>query len=327
VTRSVPRRIGLVGCGRLAELGYVAAFARSAEVDLVAVADPDAERRRGVLEQAKAADLGDVAAHPSAASLLDHTDVDGVVLASPASTHLDDALRATDAGVAVLVEKPPASDVAGAAALAALGPRLWVGFNRRFDPGAAGVRERRPAAGPVRVRAEIHYRRQSWSAHSVVDDALLDLGPHLADWARWTGGDIIEVVAADITPSNAVVDVRLDQGRAQLVASTDSIHREVLELRDIDGRLIARHRLGGLAGAVTGRLATLVARGRGEDSPHPLVASLTAELTAFARAISGDVSPLLGTGDDGLAVMRVIDAARACATLGRPVPVHSSADR
>ena len=51
-----------------------------------------------------------------------------------------------------LVEKPPAVDAADAAGLAAISPAPWVGFNRRFDPGAAAVRaavagrrRRRPA--------------------------------------------------------------------------------------------------------------------------------------------------------------------------------------
>ena len=42
---SHPVRIGLVGCGRLAELGYIPALARVQGAELVAVADPDPIRR------------------------------------------------------------------------------------------------------------------------------------------------------------------------------------------------------------------------------------------------------------------------------------------
>ena len=73
---------------------------------------------------------------------------------------------AATAGVAVLVEKPPALDAAGAAALAALTPPPWVGFNRRYDPGAQRVRAAIPAEGDVDLRLEISYRRRSWRAHS-----------------------------------------------------------------------------------------------------------------------------------------------------------------
>ncbi|MGH3810959.1 MAG: hypothetical protein ACRDUV_00695, partial [Pseudonocardiaceae bacterium] len=45
--------------------------------------------------------------------------------------------------------------------------------------------------------------------------------------------------------------------------------------------------------------------------PHPLVASLTAQLEAFARAVRGAPEPTLGRAADGLAVMATIDAVRA----------------
>jgi len=40
-----PLRLGLVGCGRLAELGYAPAAAAARGVEIVAVADPDRDRR------------------------------------------------------------------------------------------------------------------------------------------------------------------------------------------------------------------------------------------------------------------------------------------
>ena len=43
---------------------------------------------------------------------------------------------ATAAGVPVLVEKPPAPDLAGAADLVPLSPTPWLGFQRRFRPRA-----------------------------------------------------------------------------------------------------------------------------------------------------------------------------------------------
>jgi hypothetical protein len=93
----------------------------------------------------------------------------------------------------------------------------------------------------------------------------------------------------------------------------------LIELRDGAGRLLARHRLGGLVAAVRGRL------GGGTDT---LVMSLAGQLAAFAAAAQGDggqdaegPAPL-ATATDGHAAMIVIDAARASAARGgRPVPV------
>jgi myo-inositol 2-dehydrogenase/D-chiro-inositol 1-dehydrogenase len=334
-----PLALGLVGCGRLAAAGYLPALAAvgaEAGVRLVAVADPDAARREEVATLGDAtapvddagvgggaSHSGPVAAFPDAATLLDRADVDGVILATPAAAHLADAERAAAAGVPVLVEKPPAPDATAAAALAALVPPPWVGFNRRFDPGARAVRRAVPAEGPVRLRLEIGYRRRSWGAHAVRDDALLDLGPHLVDWARWLSScDVVEVACTELRADRVAADLVLSGGgRAAIRAATDRPHTELVELRSGAsgaggaGDLLARHRLGGLVAAVRGRLP---ARHR----PDALVASLAGQVAAFAAAIRGEPPAELGTAADGHAVMTVIDAVRASAADGgRPTPV------
>jgi predicted dehydrogenase len=301
-----PLAIGLIGCGRLAELGYVPALLAARGVRLIAVADPDPTRRAAVAAGRPS--------FPDAASLVAAGAVDALVLASPSDAHVADAAIAVANGLPVLVEKPPAPDAVGAAALAELGPLVRVGFNRRFDDGAQRVRAALPAGGPIEVHVAIGYRRQAWSAHTVVDDALADLGPHLVDWARWIGGDVTEITSAHVRPTRADVNLRVARGRVRLSAAMDQVHHELVELRAPGGDVIASHRVGGLVAGVTGRLR--------RNAPHPLVASLTAELEAFARAVGGADEPLLGTGADGLAVMTAIDAARACAASGgRPVPV------
>lgn len=314
-----PFRLGLVGCGRLAEAGYVPALERAPGVELVAVADPDPIRRERVAAAAGAAGLGAPRMHRSASTLLARTDVDGLVLASPAAAHLDDAELAAGAGVAVLVEKPPAPDAAGAAVLTTLGDRVWVAFNRRFDPGAQTVRRQVPPDGPVDISVEIGFRRQSWGAHTARDDALLDLGPHLVDWVRWLAGvEITEVVEAVISYDRATVQLVHTRGRATLRAAADRIHREAIEVARPGGAIVARHRVGGALAAVRGRLPN-------GPSAHPLSASLASELGAFAAAARGDGATddaHLGTARDGLAVMTVIDAARRCAAHGgEPTPV------
>ena len=203
----------------------------------------------------------------------------------------------------------------GPAAIAALDPPPWVAFNRRFDPGAAAVRRAIPAEAPVTVELEIHYRRASWGAVSVADDALGDLGPHLVDWARWLlDAEVVEVRAASLAHERAALTLDLGRGRtARLRAATDAPHRERVEVRDPSGALIARHRRGGLVDGVLGRL---------RPGPHPLAASLAAQLDAFAAAVAGRPAPDLGTAADGAACMAVIDAARtrAAGRLRRPPP-------
>ncbi|HEX4901305.1 MAG TPA: Gfo/Idh/MocA family oxidoreductase [Acidimicrobiales bacterium] len=316
---SDPVRLGLVGCGRLAELGHVPAAARSVDVEVVAVADPDPGRRSHVASLAGTA----VGSYPDLPSLLAGSAVDAVVLATPATAHLADAERVVAAGLPVLVEKPPAPDAIGAAALAALGDGVFVGFNRRFDPAIAPLRPAVPATGPLDLDLAIRYRRASWSAHTVRDEVLLDLVPHLVDLARWlTGSDVTSMAATEVHPDHAELQLGLGRGRARVVASADALHEERVVVRDAADRELAAHRTGGPLDAVAGRVRALRHRAAGRSPVHPLVVSLAAELDAFAGAVRGAGPGQLATAADGLAAMCVVDAARTSAGAGgAPVPV------
>ncbi len=313
-----PVDIGLVGCGRLAEAGYLPALAEEPGIRLVAVADPDAARREHVAGLAAAATphAGPPASYPDLRRLLAGSAVDAVVLASPPAAHPADAAEAVAARVPVLVEKPPAPDAAGAAAIARLTPAPWVGFNRRFDSGVQAVAQLVPPGGHVQLDLVIHYRRRSWRPYTVDDDVLTDLAPHAVDLARWlTGGDVIEVVGPAVTPTRAELHLMLTRARARVSLATDRPHRERVEVRDDRGAFVGRHRLGGLPAALRGRLAP-------SPGPSALVAALAGQLRTFGAAVRGEPAPALGTAADGLAVMDVIDTIRICAARGgRPTAV------
>ncbi|HVH23651.1 MAG TPA: Gfo/Idh/MocA family oxidoreductase [Pseudonocardia sp.] len=305
-------RIGLVGGGRLAELGYLPALHAAHGVRLAAVAELDPGRRD------RMAGLAGVPAHPDAAALLAAETVDALVIATPAAAHLADARLGAAAGLPTLVEKPPAVDLAEARELAALTPAPWIGFNRRFTGAVAGLRASVPGDAPIGLWLEIGYRRGGWAAHTAADDALLDVGPHLVDLARWlTRAEVTGVRRATVRAERAEFDLLLGPARARIRCATDRPHRELIDIRHRDGTRVGRHRQGGLLAAVHGRL-------RPATGPHPLAGSLTAQLEAFARAAGGAVEPTLGRATDGVAVMRVLAAVRASAADGgRAVPVDA----
>jgi len=309
---SAPLPVGLVGAGRLAELGYLPALASVPELRLVGVADPDRARA-----QALAAAAGPrVAAHDSAGSLCEDGGLGAVIVASPAQHHVDGAALAAGAGVPALVEKPPAADLEGARRLAALSPAPWIGFNRRFDPGVRALRRRIPDDSPLQLDLRLAYRRQSWAPRTVDDDVLLDLGPHVVDLVQWLARTRIETVSADEDRLTARLELAGERVMATAVVTCDRLHAESVVVHS-GGRQVAKHRAGGPAALVTGRLAAL--RGR----PHPLVTSLAAQLRAFAAAVHGRPAPDLATAAEGAAVMAVLDAARRSAAAGRriePVP-------
>lgn len=294
-----PLRLGLVGCGRIAERGWIPAFAMVPEARLAAVADVRPERC-AIARHARAFE--------SAGELARSGAVDAVVVATPAAAHVADAAAVTTAGLPVLVEKPPAVDAAAARALAALTPMPLLGFNRRFDPGLRDLRARIPADVPLRVELAFRYRREGWAAYDVADDVLLDVGPHLLDLARWlTGSDLRRVRAVTLERDRCELELALARGTAEITCDADAPYRETVAVRALDGGRIGRWRRGGAGDAVRARLAR---------RPSPLVASLADELRAFCALARGERATGLADGTDGVAVMEAIEAARASAESG-----------
>ncbi len=302
-----PLRIGLVGCGRLAELGYVPAFSRAEEVVLAAVADPVAGRRDRIAGMAAARGVRPTS-HAEAGELLAASDVEALVIASPPVEHLRQAQLAAGAGLPTLVEKPPALAGAGAEQLAALRPAPWIGFNRRFQHGA-GMLARLPADGALELELQLDYRRRSWRPLTVDEDVLTDIGPHLVDLALvLSRADGARVTTARISRARAELELETSRGRARIRCSNDRPHRERVSARGEGGRRLATISTGGPVAALTSRLP-----GRA----HPLVESLCDQLAAFARAVRGGSPGLLASAEDGARVMRLIDDAR---TMGQARP-------
>jgi predicted dehydrogenase len=300
--------IGIAGCGRLAEAGYVPAAARAC-VRVGALADPD----KGRLEAVAAAVVGAggvrPAIHPTLGDLLAQGGVDAVVIASPPDAHEAGARAASAAGVPALVEKPPAPNLAGARRIAALDPPPWIGFNRRFSLGL-GAAESVPVGGSIDL--EIRYRRFSWSPVSVRDPALTDLAPHLVDLALIAGvGKPRSVTACSSSPERVTIEIDGERATATIRCACDRAHRERLTVRDQTGSVLLRRASGGAREWVLGRL---------RRGPHPLVASLAAQLDALGVAAGLRPVPLVAppipggapaTASDGVRAMRVVAAAAA----------------
>jgi predicted dehydrogenase len=299
-TAERPLRVGLVGCGRLAEIGYVPAIAATDGVELVAVADPRPARRERIARLAADSAAGSIEAHAGAAELLERGEAEALIVASPPAQHVEQARLASEAAVACLVEKPPAPDLAGAEQLAALERPPWIGFNRRFQH-AAALLGAVPADGPLELLLELNYRRASWRAVSVRDDAVLDLAPHLVDLALLLARAATATVrSARLTPERVELELDIGRGPARIRCATDRAHRERVVARRPGAARIAASRAGGLVRGAMHRAPGRV---------HPLTASLRAQLSAFAAAARGADGGLLASAEDGVRAMRVIEAA------------------
>lgn len=297
---SAPVRVGLVGCGRLAERGYLPAIARTPAISLVAVVDRDPDRC--------AALAAGVRAFASTEDMLAAADVELVVLAHAAAAHVTDAQLAAAAGVVALVEKPPARTAAEATSLSLLEPPAWIALNRRFEPAVEGLRTRLKADPPATLELEMSILPEAWGAVDGSEDVLLDLGPHLVDLALWLAGPARAVRVLVLDEGEAAFELDHGRTRSTVRVSHRRAWRERVAARNAGGGMIARLDRGGLVGRATSAL-----RLRGES---PLVASLAAQLEAAAAAVRGAAADArLATAAEGLAVMEVLDAVRAA---GRP---------
>ena len=295
-----PIRLGLVGCGRLAELGYAPAAAAAANVEIVAVSDPD-RRRRGIVAAKLAA-----SAHARLSELLASAPLDGIVVCTAPEHHEEVAAAVAEAGLVALVEKPPAPDAAGALRLAALTPAPWIGFNRRFDQGLE-LASQVPPAGELELRMVLHYRRKSWRPVTGGDDALLDLAPHLIDLALHLTAGLPRAVRAHAARERAGIELATSRARVSIECATDRPHHEIVEILDASGRRVARAERGGRARGMAARV---------RPGAHPLVRSLTAQLQSFGQALRGGDPGPLATAGEGAAVMCVLDAARRSDAVG-----------
>jgi predicted dehydrogenase len=296
-------RIGIAGCGRIAERGYVPAALGVDGVEIAGLADPDEGRRRQSLELCTR-DGGEVAAFASVEELLRSTPLDLLVVAAPAAHHHALAEEAAATGVRSLVEKPPAPDLAEARALAELDPQPLLAFNRRFLQGAE-LLPAIPKEGWVELDFELRFRREAWGAHEAHDEALLDAGVHLIDLACFlTGSAPIAVRRAEIDKEHASLEMELGRGRARIRCATDRGHREEVSVRDRSGKVLGHTRWGGIRTRI----------GRVLGQPDPLLLSLTRQLEAL-RDLAPRRSGQLASSTDGVAAMAVVEAARRSAQL------------
>ena len=129
-------RFGLLGAGRIGQI-HGRNIAASGDASLVAVADAFPQ---------SAAVLAEVtgASFTSAEAIFADASIDAVVICTPTTTHAEFIERAAEAGKAIFCEKPvDLSSERIRETLRKIGDvPLMIGFNRRFDPNFASLRQR-----------------------------------------------------------------------------------------------------------------------------------------------------------------------------------------
>lgn len=186
MTDQTPINVGIAGLGRTGWNNHANAFAHlPGQFRVVAVCDPDPER------QAEAIERFDCFAYASYEELVADKAVELMVVATPSNLHAEQSIAAMRAGQHVIVEKPMASDLAGADAMLAVaketGRILTVHQNLRYAADLVKVREVIASGVLGRIiEVRIHNggfgRRWDWQTmKSYGGGALNNSGPHFVD--------------------------------------------------------------------------------------------------------------------------------------------------
>jgi predicted dehydrogenase len=270
------------------------------------------------------------------------------VIASPASHHLDVALPLAQAGVHLLVEKPISSTIQGVSELIAVckarGITLMTGYNLRFLPSLQrfrGLLEEKRVGRVLSVRAEIGQFLPSWrpgsdyrqsvSAKAALGGGVLLELSHEIDYLRWLFGEVEWVSAIQRKQSSLEIDVE-DTAHLVLGFAHETGEVPVIAALNMDFIRYDTTRtctVIGMAGslrwnALTGTVEIFEQGGNAWQTlfmhQHQRDDSYLAEWRHFLKCINDGGPPVI-SGHDGLAVLRVIEAARHSSTTGAVVPI------
>jgi len=220
------QRFALLGAGFIGTV-HAGNLAAHPDVEFTSVYDVSAERAATI-----AARYGARAAVSVQDAL---RDVDAVFIASSTDTHATNLRAAVDAGVAALCEKPIDLDLGRArevvAYAEAVGAKVMVNFNRRFDPDHAELKRIVDAGGIGDVElVQVTCRGPAVPPLEYVKVSggqMRDQNVHFFDLARWiTGADPVEVFAA----GSALAEPRL--------AEYDDVDTSICVLKLPNGALV-----------------------------------------------------------------------------------------
>lgn len=327
-------RIGLLGTGRIGQ-AHARSIAALPGVELAWACDPFIAGAEAIAQQhgtRATADPAEVFADSS---------VDGVIIATPTSTHVDLIEQALAAGIPALCEKPIDLDITRVESVRdrvrESGIHIALGFNRRFDPHFAEL-HRRVQNGDIGRLEQLNIisRDPAEAPAEYIKTSggiFRDMTIHDLDLARFFVPNIVEVTARGFNSfsetasslgdfDGAAVTLRGDKDEA--ITITNSRHSAY----GYDQRLEAF----GAQGLLTvENIAQSAVRHFGDTSVEARAPyqnffleryedAYRLELADFIKAIHGEA--VTGPNfEDGRAALLLADAAEESARTGRSVNV------
>ncbi len=340
-------RIGIIGCGKIAQVRHLPEYATNPNAKLVGYFDKNMERAGAV-----AAQYGGTV-YNSYFELLNNPDIDAVSICVENRAHAEIATAALYAGKHVLCEKPMAVSLGECESMVAAAERndrhLMVDHNMRFDRvhrRARQMLEDGIIGDIITFRTVIgNAGPEGWALDSRREDTwyfdknkaamgvLSDLGIHKIDLMHYlTGQKVIEVTAKVVTlqkkddggnpinvDDNALCILRMSGGAMGTMAASWTIyghHCNSTCFYGTKGNLLLYH---------DDEYPIIFRDLEGNSTSYTIApeASRSGVIDEFVDALVHDREPEV-SGQDALATMRTIFACIESSETGRTVGVNPS---
>lgn len=322
-------RLAVVGLGWFgAVLTESARRSELAEVVACFARSPEARTEFATTHGCRAAD--------SFEDLLADGEIDGVLLATPHSTHADMAVQAATAGKHVFVEKPLALTVADArrASEAAdeAGVTLQIGHNRRRQPANRRIRS-------MIEKGELGTVLQLEGVHTAAGGHKPTLPPWRRDPAECPAGGMTALGVHTVDTFNYWVGpARRVSAFSTRVAGLSALDEATTVMVEYDGGVLGSIGTSyftaplvsvaayGTEGAAWNEEdgGRLFVQGRGDgartETPVETIDTIVDEMAEFARCISEGGRPETG-GPEGVEIAAVLEAIARSASSGSAVDV------
>jgi len=215
-------RIGLMGCGRMAQRFHIKNLLLLKNADLAALCDKDEE-----LAHEMASKYNVKAVYGDSVELLNNEEIDAVVITTPPKSHFGILKYAAQAGKHIFVEKPLADTLEECQRAIEVchsnRVKLMVGFMRRFDKEIIWSKEKMDSGdlgktivinstlshvstyGDYLKKTDADIVGEGQPSPSFREDMHLFLINHLvhhADIMRWVGGPVKRLLATGIFDGN-----------------------------------------------------------------------------------------------------------------------------
>jgi predicted dehydrogenase len=263
-------RTALVGCGKVGQI-HAAALRDLPESCFVGVCDASAERA-----EAFATRYG-TRPYPDLGSLLRDSGAQALFVCTPHPLHAEPVIRAAEAGVHSLVEKPLAASLADCDAMLAasrkagtklgvISQRRWYEPVRRMKDAILAGKIGRPVLGVFSMfswRDQAYYQSDPWRGKWATEGGgvLVNQSPHMLDLLHWFMGDIEEISGAWANLTHPYIEVE-DTALAMIRFRNGGLGSIVASLSQTPGIYTKVHvhgSNGASVGVETDRGATFVA--------------------------------------------------------------------